>query len=655
MLAAGASANGEVRASIVATSERRLSLGMGLWASRQNLEPDAPSCWRFGPVALAGLIRLYNRADLLQRLNRPANDALPDAAVMGGLWLGHGARCLDWISGDFAFALWDERDGTLSGVTDPFGVKPLFYTETDRGFALTGRLEQMLAAPGYSVRPNFAELVDRLAWSYGLEGSSLLFGVRTVPPGHRLIRSRRGETRLVEYHLPPPSDRSLKDRASVEMEYEERFLSSIRQRIDAGSSVSHLSGGLDSSAVTCGADWLDSPSYKGAIAATYEGLPCDEGRYVKAVERSIRRPVKRWDGREIKLEDLLEPSVEAPDLRYLVCGSGGEFSLVRELGASAILSGEGGDAITEDRICYLDLARQRGLPFVLKALGSLSPVDRASHVRGISYFLSISGPRPLRRHPPKWLTGRAQADFWPSLSEATIPWPWKQPRFESLTRSLLWWSLKNSRNAYFLATASRNAEINGVVYRYPFLDRNLLDFVMSVPEELRLPRGLYRQLPRVSSKARLPKLVAGRRDKAKLSFARRHHAHLAASAIRATLAKRELRIHEIVRPEYVRGLLEGLNRAPEAISGGDAYLVYMLSCIERWLDVILRPRSAETSNMTIAMLPNDLPQAPETAGTFPDKTPAYEPPALEELGNVRELLAGSGGVSTDSIGEQVPG
>ena len=43
------------------------------------------------------------------------------------MWIKYGSKCLDYLDGMYAFALWDSKNLFL--VTDFFGEKPLFIFE----------------------------------------------------------------------------------------------------------------------------------------------------------------------------------------------------------------------------------------------------------------------------------------------------------------------------------------------------------------------------------------------------------------------------------------------------------------------------------------------------------------------------------------------
>ena len=54
-----------------------------------------------------------------------------DSEIALHLYEDLGARAMHQLRGEFAFALWDERDGVLFAGRDRFGIKPLYYALVD--------------------------------------------------------------------------------------------------------------------------------------------------------------------------------------------------------------------------------------------------------------------------------------------------------------------------------------------------------------------------------------------------------------------------------------------------------------------------------------------------------------------------------------------
>jgi asparagine synthase (glutamine-hydrolysing) len=66
-----------------------------------------------------------------------------DTEVLLEAWRHWGPECLGRLRGMFAFALFDERTGTLVLARDHFGIKPLFYAERGGGLVFASELKAL--------------------------------------------------------------------------------------------------------------------------------------------------------------------------------------------------------------------------------------------------------------------------------------------------------------------------------------------------------------------------------------------------------------------------------------------------------------------------------------------------------------------------------
>ncbi len=75
-----------------------------------------------------------------------------DSEIALHLYEDMGARCVERLRGQFAFVIWDEDKGTLFAARDRFGLKPLFYHESNGLLYLASEAKALFAAgvaPGW--------------------------------------------------------------------------------------------------------------------------------------------------------------------------------------------------------------------------------------------------------------------------------------------------------------------------------------------------------------------------------------------------------------------------------------------------------------------------------------------------------------------------
>ena len=66
-----------------------------------------------------------------------------------------GEDCVKHLFGDFAFAIWDERNQRYFCARDHFGVKPFYYTYIDNEFAFSTSLNEL--------RPRVSNTLNEIA------------------------------------------------------------------------------------------------------------------------------------------------------------------------------------------------------------------------------------------------------------------------------------------------------------------------------------------------------------------------------------------------------------------------------------------------------------------------------------------------------------
>lgn len=243
--------------------------------------PDASGDWFDGPVGLAhhalhatpeahlapqplrdeahgtvfvGDVRFDNRADLVRRLGLPEPPhRLTDGHLALAAYARWGADLTDEVLGDFAFAIWDARQRRLFCARDPFGIKPFSYVYREgRHFAFASDPSALLALPGMAPAVNETRLAQLLAGNSGEESLCLLDGIKRLPPACRCMVTLSGVTMERYWFLRPPQPEPRRSDAEYIEGFREHFAEAVRCRLRSPLPVAtQLSGGLDSTSVTC--------------------------------------------------------------------------------------------------------------------------------------------------------------------------------------------------------------------------------------------------------------------------------------------------------------------------------------------------------------------------------------------------------------------
>lgn len=242
----------------VAFGHRRLSI---LDLSEAGAQPMRSECGRF-VVTFNG--EIYNHLDVRNELE--AVGAAPN-------WRGHSdtetllyairkwgvSAALQRFVGMFAFALWDEKDRTVTLCRDRFGEKPLFYGWCGRDLVFASELKALAVHPEWSPLLNRAALTGFMRYSYVPAPSTIWQGIKKLPSASIVTFA----TDAVPGSMPDPvaywslrshvvAAQSTRIRNEVEATEELQRLLSIAIRRQCLSDVplgAFLSGGIDSSTI----------------------------------------------------------------------------------------------------------------------------------------------------------------------------------------------------------------------------------------------------------------------------------------------------------------------------------------------------------------------------------------------------------------------
>lgn len=197
--------------------------------------------------------RLDNRLDLADALGiQLRKTGVTDGALLAAAWEKWGGDSLTHLLGDFALAIWDDRDGSLTLACDQTtGGRPIFYHATNDRIAFSTSLALLLGVPDVSRILDLENLARAAQWHWPADGQTYFRDIGQLPPGGRL-RWSAGRSRVDRYWQP---DWSRRVRYRRDADYVEAARELLDRAVAAhsrviGPLVCELSGGLDSTAVT---------------------------------------------------------------------------------------------------------------------------------------------------------------------------------------------------------------------------------------------------------------------------------------------------------------------------------------------------------------------------------------------------------------------
>ncbi len=528
--------------------------GQGIWISKSvgvaarllRVTPESarevqPLAASNGPV-LVWDGRLDNRAELLEQLDEPLRISLesPDPELVLAAYNQFGGDFAGRIMGDFALAVFDPANQELILARDGLGIRPLYYTWAGETFLFASEIKALLAHPGVHFKPNQDMLAEMIlqAPTWGNWEQTFFEGIQRLPRGHLAIVTPENFT-LRKYWDFDPHHRTRF--ASVE-EYAEafrhHFTRAVQRRLRSSSPVAiGVSGGLDSSSIFCVADRIhkSDPLHYAPLRGfhqTYKpGSPADEESYIRDIEESTGQSVDRFPHIQGFMEGVEREVLhtESPLLNFAWNSAVKLMAEVKQRGCRTLLTGGWGDVVLFQHTYVADLFRRFRWRTAWRHTNEFhawnldcraSVFRRESLEQALRYLLPgflVSAMRKLRGAQNVRFCGRHAAwynDDFRRRAHFVSTRPKSLNGFPSVYTKDLYDRLTSRYYQFLLEWANKSAALSEVELAFPFLDRDLLTYMMSIPGEMHCPNGIPKGILRLGLRGVVPSSILERRWKA---------------------------------------------------------------------------------------------------------------------------------------------
>lgn len=530
------------------------SVGLGhrmLWTTPESLQEQLPILNAAGNLVLTADVRIDNRDELISALqiqHYPA-EKITDSDLILAAYEKWGEYCPKYLIGDFAFAIWDQRQQQLFCARDAMGVKPLYYYRFQETFIFASEIKALLTFPGVPCQINEAMVADYLAKILfcGRKEDSFYTDIRELRAAESLtINPHR--TDIKSYWCP---DLNYEIRLSSDEQYVEAFreifMEAVRCRLRSAFPIgSTLSGGLDSSSIACTARQLLSDqgeqklhTFSAIFPSLVEISPkIDERPYMAAVlaqggyqahnihadQLSPLMDVDQvyWHGEEpipapnFYMDWAVFKAASEQNLRVLFTGIDGDttitygFQYLSELAASGrwLKLIEEGTSLAK---VWQKSPRHVIWNYGLKSVVPEPMVGVLQRLRG-SYQTDNSLQESLTLLNPEFaqrvgMTARIASETVKSLMDQ---------KSSVSARETHWLALNNGSVRYALQWLDKTAAAFGLEARHPFCDRRLIEFCLALPSSQKLHKGWTRSILRRAMQGILPREVQWRIGKGNL-------------------------------------------------------------------------------------------------------------------------------------------
>ncbi|UTW62704.1 asparagine synthase (glutamine-hydrolyzing) [bacterium SCSIO 12741] len=451
---------------------------------------------------------VYNYAEIKKLLPDYPFKTDSDTEVVLAAWKTWGEHCVHQFNGMFAFAIWNKANQELFLVRDRLGIKPLYVHVGDQ--VVFGSEVRTLLASGLVPRKlSRSYLAEYLKYQTVHAPRTLVEGVTLVPPGHYL-KLAEGEMEEKQYwSLSERAERFTGDKAKAEQTIREKFVQSVERRLISDVPLgAFLSGGIDSSLIT-GVVSGELGKKISTFSVTFNEEEFSEAPFARQVAKKFGT-----DHHEIKLtpEDFLQEIPAALSAMDHPSGDGPNSYVVskvtREKGITVALSGLGGDELFAGYpffTRYLQLQDKkwmlsfpRGFRSIAgQALRKLKPgvsSDKIAELLNQGY-LDLAHAYPVNRRV------MADKDIRSLLGSSTVPadplaleidgffaFGQAGSRLPDLSKVSVT-EISTYMQNVLLRDTDQMAMASALEVRVPFLDHQLVEWVLGVPDSIKYPHS----------------------------------------------------------------------------------------------------------------------------------------------------------------------
>ncbi len=488
-----------------------------LWVTPESLHESQPTVSEDGDLVITADARIDNREELLGKLEIDENDftVITDVDLILWSYKKWGEDCSKFLTGDFAFSIWDKKRQELYAARDYMGIKPYFYYLDDKIFVFASEVNPINKVLYQKNEINFQAL--KIFSKYGAIGCDETFteNIYRLKAFHRLWVNKNNNIKITRFWFPE----TIKINYNMTLEnamsgFRDQFFRSIKSKLRSITPVGiELSGGLDSSSVTAVAAHLSETNELHPISHHYGDMSCDEREYSVSVLKHFGLDALCIDADKIEYGKLaaldkwnsLNPEYPGSG-NFLSCLY--KLELLQKNEIRVVLTGHGGDHLmTGNGFFFKDYILSGQMKSILRELKErkYSPYFIASQLQ---WFL----PSRLRKVIRNFLGKFNEDEFYSKICADNFPLKTDTYQFQEIQAYAgLFYQFWIDFNP------NKVAGKYGIEVRHPFFDKRLFEFMLTVPNFYKKNENITKYLLKESLKDLLPKKIYYRNDKAEFS------------------------------------------------------------------------------------------------------------------------------------------
>jgi asparagine synthase (glutamine-hydrolysing) len=551
---------------------------------------------------------IYNYKELQGRLKEEKGVRFTtnsDTEVILEMYLHYGVESLNYLVGMYVFALYDIDKKSLFIARDHFGIKPLFYTTINGGFAFSSELKTLVTIPGFDKTINRKSLVSCINYLWVSGNETMFNGCYKLPAAHYLTYTKDEGLKIIKYWELNDQEKLGGNEEAIVEDLAHTIDASVKRHMVADVPVSSfLSGGLDSSLVAALAKKQNERLSTYTISTLAEDkriekMPDDE-KYANIVAKNfgLDHNVIQISPDILKefpkmVRQLDEPIGDPAAINtYLICQA------ARQKGVKVLLSGMGADEI------YFGYRRQKAtllavkynkLPKMVKRLTTKAANAMPVKVFGSGFrfgrwskrfvsFANLPTDEAYMRSYSYYDTAELKAlfkdEYKPAVEE--VKQEHKQLFGSKYNNDLINQICNVDTHMFMLGLnltyTDRASMAASVEVRVPFIDKLVVTRAMQIPGHLKIKKGLSKYVLKKAAEKYLPSEIIYRPKAAFGAPIRSWISKDLRGMVDELLSKESVEKRGFFNYEFVKKLIEADRSGQEDY----AYQIYQLLTLEIW-------------------------------------------------------------------------
>ncbi len=520
--------------------------GEGIWHNKNNSvclghrrlsiidlsEAAAQPMHYLGNYTIVHNGEIYNYIELKEFLQEKgyAFSSKSDTEVIVAAYDFWKEDCLTHFEGMFAFAIWDEREQQLFAARDRFGEKPFYYYEDENYLVFASEMKALWAA-GIKKEVDEKMLLNYLSLGHvqnSADKEQTFFNdIYSLPPSHFFLYKPLVKKIAVKKYWR--IDKEIKINISIDDAVEKfnlLFAASVKRRLRSDVALgTSLSGGLDSSSILFTLQELKIKSDElKTFSAVFPGFEKDESAYINLLTNKYGiNNFKSQPTADALIDDFetLCYHQEEPFQSSSIYAQFKVFELAKQHNIKVLLDGQGADEILAGYHKYIHWYLQEVLSrHKLGAAQKEIKALRNNHFPfswGLKNYFAAFLPMhaAMQLEKQEYLKTMHQPDINPGFLKSQRGREWEGIHKPAVTKlnDILHFNTTELGLEELLRYADRNSMAHGREVRLPFLDHKLVEFIFSLPSNLKIHDGWTKWLLRKAMDKKLPDEIVWRKDK----------------------------------------------------------------------------------------------------------------------------------------------